>query len=176
MTDAKKGDEAPKNPAPGPQSTKPVAPATNAPKGNTPGEEQVKNPVTDNTSSKPEEVVKDGVAKKVEGETAPKDEGKLPNTHENPPPVSQLTEEEKERPELTKAEEAKLEALMGDDAEPSLSDDDMRRGADSAKKFQKLLSVIPKDTPDEHVVWGAGGVVITIGDVRAVFGKVRVAD
>lgn len=174
MTDAKKEAEPAKNPAPGPQSTKSVAPATNAPKDPAPGGEQVKNAVTDNTSSKPAETVKDGVAKPDEDTKVTNPSGSLPNTHDNPPPASQTPEAYEEPKELTKEEEAELEAIMGDEAEPHLSDDDMKRGNESAKKFVKLLSVIPRDTPDEHVVWGAGGVVITLGDIRAVFGKVRV--
>lgn len=37
----------------------------------------------------------------------------------------------------------------------------------AAKKFQKLAAVVPKDTPDEHIMWGAGGASVTVGDLRA---------
>ena len=176
MTDTKKEAEPAKNPAPGPQSTKSVAATTAAPKDPAPGGEQVKNAVTDNTSSKDPEIVKNGVATPVDDTKAVNPSGSLPNTHDNPPPASQVVDDDARGRELTKAEEAELEELMGNDAEPSLSDKDRAAGEVSAKKFQKLLSVIPRDTPDEHVIWGAGGVVITLGDIGAVLGKVRIAD
>lgn len=154
MTDKKTDAEPAKNPAPGPQSTKPVAASAVAVKDT---DEAPKNSVSDNSTSKPAETVKDGVAKKVEvtepnNDIDDKDIGK----------------------ELTPEEEAELEAHLGDEAEPTISAEARAKGEDSAKKFVKLLKVVPTDTPDEHVIWGAGGVVITLGDIRNIFGHVPV--
>lgn len=87
--------------------------------------------------------------------------------------VSDNTPDEGSPKELTRDEEAKLQALLDDDSdEPKWPDDGRvpdhhRDSFAAAKKFQKLAAAVPSDTPDEHMIWGAGGVTITVGDLRA---------
>ena len=88
----------------------------------------------------------------------------------NEPPKNEASDNTPE--ELTREEEARLEKFLdngGDDeAAPSGWNDhpDHRKSVEAAKKFQKLAARVPKDTPNEHVIWGAGGVSVTVGDLR----------
>lgn len=104
--------------------------------------------------------------KTPEGDEKPKNE------------VSDNTPEEGPAPELSREEEAKLETILDGDEERftnsdgtvKISDDDadyVKAGKTAWNKVVKITSVVPNDTPDEHVVWGAGGVVLTLGDLRA---------
>lgn len=93
--------------------------------------------------------------------------------------VSDNTPEEP-APELTVEEQANLEKILdGDEAsngdvneDGSVNIDDgdpeyVKAGKTAWNKIVRLATIIPKDTPDEHVVWGAGGVVLNVGDLRA---------
>lgn len=72
-------------------------------------------------------------------------------------------------PALSKDEEKSLEALLGDGDESTDPDRPaVAQGhvASAAQKLQQLVARIPKDTPNEHLVWGAAGVSLNVGDLR----------
>lgn len=80
--------------------------------------------------------------------------------------------------ELSREEEAKLETILDGDEERYHNSDgtvkvhdeyhpDVKAGKAAWNKIVKLVSAIPKDTPDEHVVWGAAGIRLELGDLRA---------
>lgn len=104
--------------------------------------------------------------KTPEGDEKPKNE------------VSDNTPEDEPAPEISRDEEAKLETILdGDedryhnaDGTVKISDDDhesVKAGKAAWNKIVRITTIIPKDTPNEHVVWGAGGVVLNVGDLRA---------
>lgn len=83
-----------------------------------------------------------------------------------------------EAPELSAEEQAKLEKILdGDEDRYHNSDgtvkiddgdsEDIKKGKTAWNKIVKLVTLIPKDTPDEHVVWGAAGIRLELGDLRA---------
>lgn len=123
-----KGDEPPKNPVPGPQSLKAVAPSA----------------------------------------TTIKDPDEKPEPAEEP------------AKELTKAEEKELEKILGKDSEAGDDDKDIAKPAfaahpmvDVAKRLKQLVTLIPKETPDDHRIWGAAGIVLTLGDLRTIVKQLR---
>lgn len=76
--------------------------------------------------------------------------------------------------------QAAIDAAMGNAAETdsSLEDGDdedvavpakgwQERAEAASKKIVKLVRSIPKDTPDEHVIWGFAGQTLLVGDLRA---------
>lgn len=82
--------------------------------------------------------------------------------------------------ELSVEEQKKLEGVLGNASEAPDDDDgtvatpaqpDPNRTFDDSvpgamKKIWKLVTSIPKDTPDEHVIWGAAGIKLNLGDLR----------
>lgn len=92
--------------------------------------------------------------------------------------VSDNTPEDEPAPELSREDEAKLERVLDGDEDSrhnadgtmKINNDDadyVKAGKTAWNKIVRITSIIPKDTPDEHVVWGAGGVVLNVGDLRA---------
>lgn len=72
------------------------------------------------------------------------------------------------RPELSGDEEKQLEKLLDGQDE-----DDEDGGADAPgdfvatrEKIRKLMEVINPNSPDSHTVWGTGGIILTLGDIR----------
>jgi hypothetical protein len=111
-----------------------------------PSSEPAKNPVPDVASTKP-------VSASATSIKDP-DEKKSPEPAEKPA-------------ELTKDEEKELENILdGDDeAEPAESPEDFALVRD---KIRRLMQGISENTPDSHTVWGAAGVVLTLGDIRTI--------
>lgn len=106
---------------------------------NKPGAEPAKNPVPDAASTKPV----------VSSE---------PTKVEEPKPV-------------TKAEEVELDNMLGDEHEPDYGNEPAPQPAAnnaSLAKLRRLVSLIPRETPDDHVVWGAAGIKLTLGDLRSI--------
>jgi len=88
----------------------------------------------------------------------------------NPASDNTPDEDHGDAPELTRKEEAELEKMLDGQDERESSWNERPEYADAtnaAKKLQKLVAVLPKDTPNEHTVWGAGGIVLTVGDLRS---------
>lgn len=73
--------------------------------------------------------------------------------------------------DLTAEEQANLERILDgddDDAPASLSGEDDRDLAKEAiNKIKRLVVGIPSTSPDAHTIWGAAGVTLTLGDLRA---------
>jgi len=75
----------------------------------------------------------------------------------------------------SKDDEKALEKVLDADAEkhpePILERDDepawYAEGRAAITKLRRLVSLIPRETPDEHKVWGAAGISLTLGDLRA---------
>lgn len=91
---------------------------------------------------------------------------------------SDNTPKEDPAPELTAAEQAELEKILdGDEDRYHNSDgtvkvddsdpDDVKAGKAAWNKIVKLVTLIPNDTPDEHIIWGAAGIRLELGDLRA---------
>lgn len=132
-----KSNNTPANAAPGPQSTKTLTP-TGTPVKTPEGDEKPKNEVSDNT---------------------PEDE-----------PAPEISRDEEAKLERVLDGEEERDSLVYEDGTVKISDDDheaVKAGKAAWNKIVRITTIIPKDTPDEHVVWGAGGVVLNVGDLRA---------
>lgn len=66
-------------------------------------------------------------------------------------------------------EQKKLEAMLGEEPEVNLSREE--RGRKAHDKLQRIFSLVAKDTPGEHVLFGLAGQVFTVDDLRALFGR-----
>lgn len=135
------GAEAAKNPPTGPQSTKPVV-GSAAPANTANGDEGPKNPINQNAQA-------DATAATTVQSTST-DIGD---------PAADLTPEEEKR----------LERILDgedDDAPASLSSGERDAFGEVQNKLRKLILAVPSTSPDSHTVWGAGGVTITLGDLR----------
>lgn len=122
--------EPPKNPPPGPQSTKSLVPGTNGSIKDP--DEQPRHAVSDNT----------------------------PSEQAQPDPNAA---------ELSRDEEAQLERILdNDDPDTDPNRPAVARGHEPSAitKIRRIVAAIPQDTPNEHVVWGAAGTTLTIGDFR----------
>jgi hypothetical protein len=152
VTTATPGNEVKGSPVTAASSDK----SNNAPNNAAPGPQSTKTLTPSGTA-----------VKTPEGDEKPKNEVS-DNTTEDP------------APEISREEEAKLESILDGEAEDDgrmnadgsvkIGDDDpdyMKAGKTAWNKIVRITSIVPKDTPDEHVVWGAGGVVLTLGDLRA---------
>jgi hypothetical protein len=150
VTTATPGNEVKGSPVTAASSDK----SNNAPNNAAPGPQSTKTLTPSGTA-----------VKTPEGDEKPKNEVS-DNTTEDP------------APEISR--EAKLESILDGEAEDDgrmnadgsvkIGDDDpdyMKAGKTAWNKIVRITSIVPKDTPDEHVVWGAGGVVLTLGDLRA---------
>jgi hypothetical protein len=125
----------------------------------------------------------------AKGDEAPKSQ--VPNTQSTKPVAAAATTipdpdakkpepKEEPTPELSKEEEKKLEALLGGHSEVEDDDDEAPLPAGVAHpmvavaaKLRKLVTHIPKDTPDEFQIWGAAGITLTLGDLRTVVKQLR---
>jgi len=135
-----KDAEPAKNPPTGPQSTKPVVAAE--PAAAKDGGEPPKNPINQNAQA-------DATAATTVSSTS--------------------TDTGAPEKDLTKEEEERLERILDgddDDAPASLASKVPDDFNETANKLKKLVLAIPETTPDSHTVWGAGGVVINVGDIR----------
>lgn len=56
-----------------------------------------------------------------------------------------------------------LDEALGDEDEGDSAPEDF---AALREKIAKLMSVIPEGSPDSHTIWGAGGVILNLGDIR----------
>lgn len=121
----------------------------------------------------------------AKGDETPKSQ--VPNTQSLKPVAvsAQTIKDPDEKPaeepakELTKAEEAALEKILGGESEVD-DDDDAPTPAGSdhpmvavAAKLRKLVTHIPQSTPDEFQIWGAAGIVLTLGDLRTLVKQLR---
>lgn len=129
--------------------------------------EPAKNPVPDAQSTK---AVTGAVVDKKDpdnnaGATS-KEPPKNAVSDNTPPEVQQA---DPDAPELTKEEQSALERILGNDDETTDPDRPaVRKGhvPSAMTKIQRIIATIPQETPNEHVVWGAAGVQITVGDFR----------
>jgi hypothetical protein len=84
--------------------------------------------------------------------------------------VKELTAEERAEIEkatnLSGAEAKELEKALGDEAEVTGENPDFDKARKSMATIRKLVDRIHPDTPNEHTIYGAAGVVITLGDLR----------
>lgn len=95
-------------------------------------------------------------------------------TEPAPQPISDNTpaadaENDPNNAELSRDEEKNLERLLGNDDEttdPNRPAVAKGREPSAMVKIQKIIARIPAETPNEHVVWGAAGMTLTIGDFR----------
>ena len=111
--------------------------------------------------------------KSVGGVQSPKPDPDAPKKVVEAPEVKELTAEE--RAELEKAtnldpKEAKdIEEALGDYAEDDFAEpkeDEIDKAKHSLAMIRKLVDRVHPDTPDEHTIYGAAGVIITMGDLR----------
>lgn len=124
----------------------------------------------------------------AKGDEAPKSQ--VPNTQSTKPVAAAATTvpdpdakkpepKEEKTPELTKAEEKALEAILGAESEADDEDDAPTPASAShpmvavAAKLRKLVSSIPQETPDEFQIWGAAGIVLNLGDLRTIVKQLR---
>jgi hypothetical protein len=85
-----------------------------------------------------------------------------------------IAKEVEAQAEMSAAEQKNLEKILGngdesgDDEVPEQPEPPVHHSGipNAMKKILKLVSLIPKETPDEHVVWGAAGVKLELGDLR----------
>lgn len=149
-----------KNPAPGPQSTKPVVGGETAVKDPDAGGEAPKNLPNDNAQAE-HRVAQDQAKLQAQAEAN--------NVH-------QTTAATQTDSDISAREQAELDKVLGDQGDGAFDDeDDLPAGNDAtpddfneaAKVVKKLLAGVPASTPDEHTVWGAGGVVLNLGHLRA---------
>lgn len=77
---------------------------------------------------------------------------------------------------ISKEEEAKLESILNgvDTEHPPENAGRMNDNGSIARavpdwvgKLRKLAQAIPADTSDDHILWGAAGVSLTVGDLRS---------
>lgn len=126
---------------------------------NTKTDEPVKNPVPGPQSTK-------SVAPSA---TTVKDPDESPK---NPPSDNTVTEPEQpdpDAPELSLAEEKALEKILdGDDESTDPDRPAVVKGhvPSAVTKLRRLVALVPAETPNEHSVWGAAGVSLTLGDLR----------
>lgn len=67
---------------------------------------------------------------------------------------------------LTRAEERELETILDGGEDTRKDNSNTLPTNESLRKLFQILKAIPKDTPDEHPLWGAGGVTMTLGDLK----------
>lgn len=71
--------------------------------------------------------------------------------------------------DLSAEQQAILEKHIGDQPEPEVTAGGVPEDLSVVfDKLRRLNRAIPETTPNEHTLWGAGGVVLTIGDIRTI--------
>ena len=111
------------------------------------------------------------------GDEPPKSQ--VPNTQSLKPVAASATTVKDPDEGITKAEEKELEKLLGNESEVD-DDADIAKPAMTghpmeavAKRLKQLVTLIPKETPDDHRLWGAAGIVLTLGDLRTIVKQLR---
>jgi len=99
------------------------------------------------------------------------DEKKVSNGDEPvaPAAVPAKDPDDKGTSDVSAEEQKKLEAMLGEGPEINLNREE--RGRKAHDKLQRIFSLVAKDTPGEHVLFGLAGQTFTVDDLRALFGR-----